>query len=69
MAGGGGGGGCRDSLFLEVTGLPISRPSAIGRDTFYQTRLLKALSDLALNTSTAPLGNLCKCLATLNVLG
>jgi len=40
---------------------------AMGRDTFHQTRLLKAPSSLALNTSregaaTASLGNLCQCL-------
>jgi len=45
---------------------------AMGRDTFYQNRLLKAPSSLALNTSregtsTASLGNLCQCLTTLIV--
>jgi len=42
----------------------------MGRDTFHQTRLLKALSNLALNTAreraaTASLGNLGQCLTTL----
>jgi len=42
------------------------------RDTFHYTTLLKALSNLALNTSregasTAPLGNLCQCLTTSGV--
>jgi len=42
------------------------------RDTFHQTRLLRAPSNLALNTAregaaTASLGNLCQCLNTLTV--
>jgi len=42
------------------------------RDTFHQTRLLRAPSNLALNTAregaaTAPLGNLFQCLTTLMV--
>ena len=53
---------------LEVTLKIIS----MGRDTFHQTTLLKALSSLALNTAregavTASLGNLCQCLTTLMV--
>jgi len=44
----------------------------MGRDPFHQTRLLKALSNLALNTSregaaTASLGNLCQALTTFMV--
>jgi len=44
----------------------------VGRDTFHQTRLLKAPSNLALNTSregaaTASLVNLCQGLTTLTV--
>jgi len=42
----------------------------MGRDTFHQTRLLKAPSNLALNADregavTASLENLCQCLITL----
>jgi len=42
----------------------------MGRDTFHQTRLLRASSSLALNTAregaaTVSLGNLFQCLATL----
>ena len=49
-----------------------SNPRAIGRDTFHQTRLLKAPSGLALNTfwmgaSTIPLGNLLQCLTAFTV--
>ena len=49
-----------------------SNPAAMGRDTFYSTRLLKAPSNLALNTSsegaaTASLGNLLQCITTLTV--
>ena len=45
----------------------IPNPSAMGRDTFHQTRLLRALSNLALNTSreraaTDSLVNLFLCL-------
>jgi len=41
----------------------------MGRDTFHQTRLLKAPSNLGFNTSregadTASLGNLCQCFTT-----
>jgi len=44
----------------------------MGRDTFHQTRLLQAPSNLALNTAregaaTAPLGNLGQGLTTLRV--
>ena len=41
----------------------------MGRNTFHQTMLLKALSNLALNTAreTASLGHLCQCLTTLTV--
>ena len=44
----------------------------MGRDTFQQTKLLKAPPNLALNTSregesTASLGNLCQCLTTIMV--
>jgi len=44
----------------------------MGKDTFHQTRLLKAPSSLALNTvrektATAALGNLCQGLTTLRV--
>jgi len=44
----------------------------MGRDTFHQTRLLKAPPSLALNTSregaaTTPLDNLFPCLTTLIV--
>lgn len=47
-----------------------SQPSGMDRDTFHQTRLLKVLSNLVLNTSgdgvsTASLDNLCHCLITL----
>jgi len=34
---------------------PSSTPPATGRDTFHQTRLLKALSNLALNTASPAL--------------
>ena len=49
-----------------------SNPPAMGRDTFHQTRLLKAPANLALNTAregaaTASLGSLCQCLTTLMV--
>jgi len=49
-----------------------SNSPATGKDTFHQTRLLKAPSKLALNTaregeSTASLGNLCQGLTTLMV--
>jgi len=44
-----------------------SNPPAMSRDTFYQTRLLKAPSNLALNTSRAFLGNLFQCCTTLMV--
>jgi len=42
----------------------------MGRDPFHQTRFLKALSNLTLNTAmegaaTASLGNLFQCLTTL----
>jgi len=48
------------------------QPPAMGRDTFHQTRLLKAPCNLASNTSregaaTASLGNLFQCLTTLPV--
>jgi len=48
----------------------LVQPAAVGRNVFQQIELLRALSDLTLNTSsdgasTAALGNLCKCLATL----
>ena len=51
---------------------PGSNPSAVGRDTSHQTRLLKAPSSLALNASrkgafTTSLGNLFQCLTTLTV--
>jgi len=44
----------------------------MGRDTFHHTRLLKALSNLALNparegAATAAVGNLCQGLTTLRV--
>jgi len=47
-------------------------PLAMGRDSFHQTRLLTAPSNLALNiagegAATASLGNLCQCLTTLIV--
>jgi len=49
-----------------------SNPPAMGRDSFHQTRLLRAPSNLALNTAregaaTASLGNLCQGLTTLMV--
>jgi len=49
---------------------PGSKPPAIGRDPFHQTRVLKALSNLALNparegAATASLGNLGQGLTTL----
>jgi len=49
-----------------------SSSSVVGVDSFHQTRLLKALSNLALNTSregaaTASVGSLCQCLTTLVV--
>ena len=49
-----------------------SNPPAMGRDTFHFTRLLKASSNLALNTSregasTTSLGNLFQCLTILKV--
>ena len=49
-----------------------SKPPTLGRDTFHQTRLLKAPSNLALNTSmegaaTTYLGNLFQCLTILIV--
>jgi len=55
----------------DLKGLLVPNP-AMGRDTFHQTRLLRAPSYLALNTaregaSTASLGNLCQCLTTLRV--
>jgi len=45
----------------------VPTPPAKGRDTFHQTSLLQALSNLALNTAmeraaTASLGNLFQCL-------
>jgi len=58
---------------LEGTSQIISfQPPAMGRDTSHQTRLLKAPSNLALNTAregaaTASLGNLCQGLTTLTV--
>ena len=58
---------------LEGTLQIISfQPPAMGRDTFHQTRLLKAPSHLALNTArewaaTASLDNLCQCLTTVLV--
>jgi len=44
----------------------------MGKDTFHQTRLRKAPSNLALNTAregadTTALGNLCQCFTTLRV--
>jgi len=53
-------------------GSSSSNPPAMGRDTFPQTRLLKAPSNLALNraregAATASLGNLCQGLTTLTV--
>jgi len=50
----------------------VSNPPAMGRDTFHWTRLLRAPSNLALNTaregaSTASLGNLFQCLTTLRI--
>jgi len=49
-----------------------SNPPAISRDMFHQTRLLRAPSNLALNTAregaaTAFLGNGFQCLTTLTV--
>jgi len=46
------------------------KPPAVSRDIFNQTRLLRALSNLALNVSkdeasTTSLGNLCQCFITL----
>jgi len=50
----------------------LFHPPAVGRDTFHQTRLLKAPSNLALNTAregaaTASLGSQCQGLTTLTV--
>jgi len=50
----------------------VPTPPAMGRDPFHQTRLLRAPSNLALNTASegaaiASLGNLCHCLITLRV--
>ena len=57
-----------DSVILSSS----SNPPAMGRDTFHQTRLLNAPSNLALNTSTegastTSLGNLFWCLTALMV--
>jgi len=51
---------------------PSSNLPAMGRDTFHQTRLLRAPPNVALNTAregaaTASLGKLCQCLTTLIV--
>ena len=52
--------------------LPLSTHPALGRDPFHQPRVLRAPSNLALNTAregaaTASLGNLCQGLTTLRV--
>jgi len=54
----------------DLSRSPSFNPPAMGRDTFHSTRLLKALSKLALKTSregasTAYVGSLLQCLIAL----